>query len=173
MRNNLKKDWVIVVNIQHWPPAPYTHTHSHTCTHLHKHIEHIPTLHTETHILCRKANRLRRGFVKYVQKKKKLTVNFGTREKISQKDGGILTVVTKEAGLPSPGFVTSSLKENTLQTGLRPLFTFQKCPSKAATASKARKTCPGKSGMWCYRKAPQRIGGTSEAHLWACTLTIC
>lgn len=104
--------------------------------------------------------------MKYVQKKKKkLTVNFGIREKISQKDRGILTVVREHAGLPSPGFVTSSLKEKTLQTWLRPLFTFQKCPSKAATASKARKTCPGKSGLWCYLKAPQRIAGTSEAHL--------
>lgn len=74
------------------------------------------------------------------KEKKNFTVNFGTREKISQKDGGILTVVREQAGLPSPGSVTS------LQKSLRPLFTFQKCPSKAATASKAGKICPGKSG---------------------------
>lgn len=44
------------------------------------------------------------------KEKKNFTVNFGTREKISQKDGGILTVVREQAGLPSPGSVTSLQK---------------------------------------------------------------
>lgn len=61
-------------------------------------------------------------------------------------------MVREQAGLPSPGSVTS------LQMLLRPLFTFQKCPSKAATASKAGKTCPGKSGT------PENSGDNRGTH---------
>lgn len=67
-------------------------------------------------------------------------------------------MVRKQAGLPSPGFVTSSLKERTLQMLLRPLLTFQKCPRKAATASKARRPALEVRHVVLFKGTPENSG---------------
>lgn len=144
-------------NIQHWPSAPiYTHTFTNLHTPTRAHRAYTNTTHRDTHntYSARKVTGLDEVLWNMF-KRKNLTVNFGTREKISQEDWGILTVVREQAGLPSPGFVASSLKEKTLQCSSGLYLHFKSAPVKQQLQARLGRLALGSQAYGAIQRHPR------------------